>query len=154
MLLCSKLYTYLSFCFFCFNRHWKWDYMIIACTSGNCMCQTIAIAAVTVSLFAGSKSYTVSPTAGGTFCPETVAMNILFLGDFSLLKRTDQAQCLCVNPVIHSNCYKLNFSITSHCFVLFSSLMLQTKKQNPLIYTFILRFFFFIILFVYLWLYI
>lgn len=52
--------------------------MIIACMSVNCMCQTLAISAVTVSLFAGSKSDTVSTTAGGTFCPKTVAMNISF----------------------------------------------------------------------------
>lgn len=109
------------------------------------MCQTLAIAAVTVSLFAGSKSYTVSTTAGGTFCPETVTINIQFPGEPIEKNRLSSM------PVIHTDYqfalkvqgkHKINMPA-----IVFSYPMLQTKEQDPLIDTFVC---FFIILFVYL----
>lgn len=60
MLLALSFTPLLSFCLFKLSL--KKDYMIIACMSGNCMCQTLASSAPAVPLFAGSKSHTVITT--------------------------------------------------------------------------------------------
>lgn len=63
------------------------------------MCQTLAIAAVTVSLFAGSTSYNVSKTAGGTFCPKTVAINIVSWRFLAYIEKNRLSSM----PVVHND---------------------------------------------------